>query len=97
MLKMARQCFELHTTLIGYIPADNNKLCKDRSVEIKIFISYFNKEPSILILLRDVSHRDYIRDIHQQSKAKSNSLNYVTHELRTPLTCIIQHLENSPF
>ncbi|KAM3138270.1 hypothetical protein pb186bvf_009546 [Paramecium bursaria] len=94
-LQKTKTSFDLLQILNGYIQNEENK-SKERCVEIKIFISFLNKQPQVLILTRDVSHRDYIKLANQQSKAKSNSLHYVTHEIRTPLNCIIQLLENSP-
>ena len=48
----------------------------------------------LLLLARDVSHRDYIKLLWEHNKAKQNSLNFVSHEFRTPLNCIITMLEN---
>ena len=56
-------------------------------------MSYLNDCPQVLILARDVSHRDYINILCKNNKAKSNQLNFVSHEFRTPLGCIITMLE----
>ncbi|CAD8147576.1 unnamed protein product [Paramecium pentaurelia] len=82
--------FDLHTILNGYTTSQSKK---DVCIEIKLFISYLNDQPQLLILTRDVSYKDYIKSINQHSKAKSNSLNFVSHEIRTPIKCIIQLLE----
>ncbi|CAD8114737.1 unnamed protein product [Paramecium sonneborni] len=82
--------FDLHTILNGYTTSQSKK---DICIEIKLFISYLNDQPQLLILTRDVSYKDYIKYINQHSKAKSNSLNFVSHEIRTPIRCIIQLLE----
>ncbi|CAD8192079.1 unnamed protein product [Paramecium pentaurelia] len=82
--------FDLHTILNGYTTSQSKK---DVCIEIKLFLSYLNDQPQLLILTRDVSYKDYIKSINQHSKAKSNSLNFVSHEIRTPIKCIIQLLE----
>lgn len=47
----------------------------------------------ILLLVRDVTHRSYIKLLQDISKKKSKMVSFVSHELRTPLNSIIAMLE----
>lgn len=58
-----------------------------------MFMSFQNKVPQILLLARDVTHRDHIKLLNSHNKSMSNQLNFVSHEYRTPLNCIITMLE----
>ena len=58
-----------------------------------------NNSPIILLLVRDVTHRSYIKLLKSISEKKSKMVNFASHELRTPLNNIIAMLEackNSP-
>lgn len=47
----------------------------------------------LVIVFRDVTHRDYIKILSDYNKEKSKTLSFVSHEFRTPLSCIIVMLE----
>ncbi|CAD8152340.1 unnamed protein product [Paramecium octaurelia] len=48
---------------------------------------------NIIIVCRDVTHRQKIRYLKEYDKQKSKMLAFVSHEYRSPLNCIIQMLE----
>ncbi|CAD8186426.1 unnamed protein product [Paramecium octaurelia] len=48
---------------------------------------------NIIIICRDVTHRQKIRYLREYDKQKSKMLAFVSHEYRSPLNCIIQMLE----
>ncbi|CAK90490.1 unnamed protein product (macronuclear) [Paramecium tetraurelia] len=68
-----------------YINADNNQL-----LELTLTLS---KNQNIIIICRDVTHRQKIRYLKEYDKQKSKMLSFVSHEYRSPLNCIIQMLE----
>ncbi|KAL4483904.1 hypothetical protein ABPG72_013910 [Tetrahymena utriculariae] len=65
-----------------------------REVDITIFAYILNQQPVILLLVRDVTHRSYIKLLQDISKKKSKMVSFVSHELRTPLNSIIAMLES---
>ncbi|CAD8177256.1 unnamed protein product [Paramecium octaurelia] len=68
-----------------YVNADNNQL-----LELTLTLS---KNQNIIIICRDVTHRQKIRYLKEYDKQKSKMLSFVSHEYRSPLNCIIQMLE----
>ncbi|CAK87326.1 unnamed protein product (macronuclear) [Paramecium tetraurelia] len=49
---------------------------------------------NIIIICRDITHRQKIRYLREYDKQKSKMLSFVSHEYRSPLNCIIQMLES---
>ncbi|CAD8071762.1 unnamed protein product [Paramecium primaurelia] len=68
-----------------YINTENNQL-----LELTLTLS---KSQCIIIICRDVTHRQKIRYLKEYDKQKSKMLSFVSHEYRSPLNCIIQMLE----
>jgi signal transduction histidine kinase len=62
-------------------------------LEIVVYGLQHNSKPYIVLQCRDVSHRDTINKLQEQSKRKSNTISFVSHEYRTPISCIIRNLE----
>ncbi|CAD8200087.1 unnamed protein product [Paramecium pentaurelia] len=81
-----------HIVVLGYIRSEKQKR---RQIEIKLYITLINDCPYILIVARDITHRDYIRSLKNYSNQKSKMLAFVSHEYRTPLNCIIDQLNES--
>jgi signal transduction histidine kinase len=52
----------------------------------------FSGTMTLVLLIRDVTHRNYIKMLKKQNKHKSDTLSFVSHEYRTPLNCIIEML-----
>ncbi|CAD8186703.1 unnamed protein product [Paramecium pentaurelia] len=67
------------------INSENNQL-----LELTLTLS---KNQNIIIICRDVTHRQKIRYLKEYDKQKSKMLSFVSHEYRSPLNCIIQMLE----
>ncbi|CAD8121733.1 unnamed protein product [Paramecium sonneborni] len=87
------QCYvQEHIVVLGYISSDKHKR---RQIEVKLYSTLINDCPYILIVARDISHRDYIRSLKNYSNQKSKMLAFVSHEYRTPLNCIIDQLNES--
>ncbi|CAK74678.1 unnamed protein product (macronuclear) [Paramecium tetraurelia] len=57
------------------------------------FTLTLTKDRSILIICRDVTHRQKIRYLKDYDIQKSKMLSFVSHEYRQPLGCIIQMIE----
>lgn len=72
---------------------DAEKLEKKRELDISIFSYVLNGKPTLLLLVKDVTHRSYIKLLQDVSKKKSKMVSFVSHELRTPLNSIIAMLE----
>lgn len=53
------------------------------------FTLTLTKDKSILIICRDVTHRQKIRYLRDYDIQKSKTLSFVSHEYRQPLSCII--------
>ncbi|CAD8179181.1 unnamed protein product [Paramecium pentaurelia] len=81
-----------HIVVLGYIRSEKQKR---RQIEIKLYSTLINDCPYILIVARDITHRDYIRSLKNYSNQKSKMLAFVSHEYRTPLNCIIDQLNES--
>lgn len=64
-----------------------------REVEVTLFTYILQGSPVVLIVMRDVSHRSYIKLLQGLSKKKSKMVSFVSHELRTPLNSLIAMLE----
>ncbi|CAD8073163.1 unnamed protein product [Paramecium primaurelia] len=62
----------------------------DRLMEFKLTLQ---REKTILIVCRDVTHRQKIRYLREYDIQKSKMLSFVSHEYRQPLGCIIQMIE----
>ncbi|KAM3143594.1 hypothetical protein pb186bvf_004356 [Paramecium bursaria] len=48
---------------------------------------------TVIIVTRDITHRDNIQKLNEINKSKAKTLSFVSHEYRTPLNCIISMLE----
>ncbi|CAD8111583.1 unnamed protein product [Paramecium sonneborni] len=81
-----------HIVILGYIKSEKHKR---RQIEVKLYSTLINDCPQILIVARDISHRDYIHSLKNYSNQKSKMLAFVSHEYRTPLNCIIDQLNES--
>ncbi|CAK58137.1 unnamed protein product (macronuclear) [Paramecium tetraurelia] len=81
-----------HIVVLGYIRSEKQKR---RQIEIKLYSTFMNDCPYILIVARDITHRDYIRSLKNYCNQKSKMLTFVSHEFRTPLNCIIDQLNES--
>ncbi|CAD8166803.1 unnamed protein product [Paramecium pentaurelia] len=57
------------------------------------FTLTLTRDRSILIICRDVTHRQKIRYLKDYDIQKSKMLSFVSHEYRQPLGCIIQMIE----
>ncbi|CAD8183357.1 unnamed protein product [Paramecium octaurelia] len=68
-----------------YINTESNQV-----IELTLTLS---KNQYIIIICRDVTHRQKIRYLKEYDKQKSKMLSFVSHEYRSPLNCIIQMLE----
>ncbi|CAD8147077.1 unnamed protein product [Paramecium octaurelia] len=66
---------------------------KKQCLDLKVFSALHYNKPMLVIILRDVNHKDYIKVLKDYNSQKSKTLSFVSHEFRTPLTCIIQMLE----
>ncbi|CAD8100407.1 unnamed protein product [Paramecium primaurelia] len=90
-MKCQNELIQEHIVVYGYQkPQDGNR---KRTIEVKLYNALINEIPYILILTRDITHRDYIQALQEYSKQKSKTLSFVSHEYRTPLNCIIEMLE----
>ncbi|CAD8096816.1 unnamed protein product [Paramecium sonneborni] len=69
------------------------KFQKKQCLDLKVFSAIHYNKPLLVIILRDVNHKDYIKLLKDYNSQKSKTLSFVSHEFRTPLTCIIQMLE----
>ncbi|CAD8091555.1 unnamed protein product [Paramecium primaurelia] len=69
------------------------KFQKKQCLDLKVFSAIHYNKPLLVIILRDVNHKDYIKVLKDYNSQKSKTLSFVSHEFRTPLTCIIQMLE----
>ncbi|CAD8084211.1 unnamed protein product [Paramecium primaurelia] len=75
---------QLQQTSQTLINTDNYQL-----IELTLTLNKNN----IIIIFRDVTHRQKIRYLREYDKQKSKMLAFVSHEYRSPLNCIIQMLE----
>ncbi|CAK87829.1 unnamed protein product (macronuclear) [Paramecium tetraurelia] len=69
------------------------KYQKKQCLDLKVYSAIHYNKPLLVIILRDVNHKDYIKVLKDYNSQKSKTLSFVSHEFRTPLTCIIQMLE----
>ncbi|CAD8072292.1 unnamed protein product [Paramecium sonneborni] len=102
ILKTRRQDSITVNTHIDFNQLDNQKPIKlsqnlaysrqdtDKLMEFKLTLT---KEKNILIICRDVTHRQKIRYLKDYDIQKSKMLSFVSHEYRQPLGCIIQMIE----
>ncbi|CAK57480.1 unnamed protein product (macronuclear) [Paramecium tetraurelia] len=65
---------------------------KKRLLEINAHATLIDDKLMILLQIRDVTHRDYIKLIQKQYQVKSSIISFVSHEYRTPLNSIIQFI-----
>ncbi|CAD8164819.1 unnamed protein product [Paramecium pentaurelia] len=65
----------------------------DQNERLMEFTLTLTKDRSILIICRDVTHRQKIRYLKDYDIQKSKMLSFVSHEYRQPLGCIIQMIE----
>ncbi|CAD8115793.1 unnamed protein product [Paramecium sonneborni] len=65
---------------------------KKRLLEINAHATLIDEKLMILLQIRDVTHRDYIKLMKKQYQVKSSIISYVSHEYRTPLNSIIQFI-----
>ncbi|CAD8208142.1 unnamed protein product [Paramecium octaurelia] len=90
-MKNSNELIQEHIVIYGYQkPQDGNR---KRVIEVKLYNALISDTPYILMLIRDITHRDYIQALQEYSKQKSTTLSFVSHEYRTPLNCIIEMLE----
>lgn len=61
---------------------DENKI---KSFEIKISIGTFDSDESLIVILRDTTHRDIIVTLEGNNNFKTSLLSSISHELKTPL------------
>ncbi|CAD8090641.1 unnamed protein product [Paramecium sonneborni] len=90
-MKYQNQLIQEHIVILGYQKGLDGK--KNRTIEVKLYNALIIDVPYILMLTRDITHRDYISQLRDYSKQKSKTLSFVSHEYRTPLNCIIDMLE----
>ncbi|CAK79121.1 unnamed protein product (macronuclear) [Paramecium tetraurelia] len=90
-MKNQNQLIQEHVVILGYQKGQDGK--KNRTIEVKLYNALIVDVPYILMLIRDITHRDYIHQLRDYSKQKSKTLSFVSHEYRTPLNCIIDMLE----
>ena len=72
----------------------------EKSFEIKISLSNFDSEESLIVILRDTTQRDIIVTLEDNNKFKDGVLSSISHELRTPLNTNLNLIElaiNSEF
>ncbi|CAD8112678.1 unnamed protein product [Paramecium sonneborni] len=65
---------------------------KKRLLEINAHATLIDEKLLILLQIRDVTHRDYIKLMKKQYQVKSSIISFVSHEYRTPLNSIIQFI-----
>ncbi|CAD8174577.1 unnamed protein product [Paramecium pentaurelia] len=65
---------------------------RKRLLEINAHAILVDEKLMILLQIRDVTHRDYIKLMKKQYQVKSNIISFVSHEYRTPLNSIIQFI-----
>jgi len=63
-----------------------------RSFEIKISLANFDEKESLILILRDTTHRDIIANLESNNTFKDSVLASMSHELRTPLNTNINML-----
>jgi len=63
-----------------------------RSFEIKISLASFDEKESLILILRDTTHRDIIANLESNNTFKDSVLASISHELRTPLNTNINML-----
>ncbi|CAD8201005.1 unnamed protein product [Paramecium pentaurelia] len=90
-MKNQNELIQEHVVILGYQKGSDGK--KNRTIEVKLYNALIIDVPYILMLIRDITHRDYIQQLRDYSKQKSKTLSFVSHEYRTPLNCIIDMLE----
>ncbi|CAD8109341.1 unnamed protein product [Paramecium sonneborni] len=90
-MKCQNELIQEHVVVYGYQKAQDGN--RKRTIEVKLYNALINDNPYILMLIRDITHRDYIQALQEYSKQKSKTLSFVSHEYRTPLNCIIEMLE----
>ncbi|CAD8176431.1 unnamed protein product [Paramecium octaurelia] len=66
---------------------------QEQSERLIEFTLTLTRDRSILIICRDVTHRQKIRYLRDYDIQKSKMLSFVSHEYRQPLSCIIQMIE----
>ncbi|CAD8066383.1 unnamed protein product [Paramecium sonneborni] len=102
IVKTRREDSIIVNTHIDFSQLENQKVIKksqnltysrqdtDRLMEFQLTLL---KEKNILIICRDVTHRQKIRYLREYDIQKSKMLSFVSHEYRQPLGCIIQMIE----
>ncbi|CAD8205393.1 unnamed protein product [Paramecium octaurelia] len=65
---------------------------RKRLLEINAHATLVDEKLMILLQIRDVTHRDYIKLMKKQYQVKSSIISFVSHEYRTPLNSIIQFI-----
>ncbi|CAD8080876.1 unnamed protein product [Paramecium primaurelia] len=93
------ECLIVQTNLQQRFSATINQLQQTSQTQINsdnyqlIELTLTLNKNNIIIICRDVTHRQKIRYLKEYDKQKSKMLAFVSHEYRSPLNCIIQMLE----
>ena len=66
---------------------------KKRSFEIKISVTNFDEDESLIVILRDTTHRDVIVTLEGNNNFKDSVISSISHELRTPLNTNLNLLD----
>jgi len=66
---------------------------RSRSFEIKISLASFDGDESLILILRDTTHRDIIATLEGNNSFKDSVLASISHELRTPLNPLLNMLD----
>jgi len=66
---------------------------RSRSFEIKISLASFDGDESLILILRDTTHRDIIATLEGNNNFKDSVLASISHELRTPLNPLLNMLD----
>ncbi|KAL4478637.1 hypothetical protein ABPG74_006872 [Tetrahymena malaccensis] len=72
--------------------SDNVENCK-KIFEVTCIPCIIESQPSVLFVVKDVTHFNQIKLLKHINKNKSQMLSQVAHEFRTPLNCIISMME----
>jgi signal transduction histidine kinase len=75
--------------------SENDIQGPNRDYEIDVLSGCFSGALTLVLLIRDVTHRNYIKMLKKQNRHKSDTLSFVSHEYRTPLNCIIEMLKSA--
>ena len=66
---------------------------KKRSFEIKVSVTNFDQDESLIVILRDTTHRDVIVTLEGNNNFKDSVISSISHELRTPLNTNLNLLD----